>query len=138
MSTAYYALFHLLIDEAARMLVSGTNLRRHVARTFLHGEMKRASASFAGGTLPKRLRAISGDSHVSEELKSFATEFVDLQESRHDADYNLDKSFTKDEAQGVIDRVQDAFDSGKTIRKRKESRMYLASLLLWDRWGRIP
>ena len=49
-SAAYYALFHLLVEAAARRLVSGTDrqpLRNCLARAFDHGVMKSLSAPLA-------------------------------------------------------------------------------------------
>jgi hypothetical protein len=45
-STAYYALFHLLIDDATSTLVSRAELRARFARAFDHGDMKNASRAF--------------------------------------------------------------------------------------------
>lgn len=44
--TAYYAVFHLLVDAATRRLVSGADrqpLRSCLARAFDHGVMKRVA-----------------------------------------------------------------------------------------------
>jgi len=57
-SSAYYALFHLLVDEACRIQIGTQHNQapfRHVlGRAFLHGVMKEACRSFGGGTLKKR------------------------------------------------------------------------------------
>src|SRR5262245_50068779 len=48
-STAYYALFHLLVDEASRFLVGGAKriqLRHQLARAFEHGQMRHAASAF--------------------------------------------------------------------------------------------
>ena len=54
-STAYYALFHLLIHEAtSRMTLRGvdrTAHRRALSRAFDHGAMKKASLAIHGGML---------------------------------------------------------------------------------------
>lgn len=50
--------------------------------------------------------------------------FVNLQQARHEADYNLLASFTR---QGVLDHI-------KTVEEAFE--LFLSSLLLWDRWGK--
>jgi hypothetical protein len=56
-STAYYALFHLLVDEACRSQIGSLHEQapfRHVlGRAFVHGVMNEACKSFAGGTLKK-------------------------------------------------------------------------------------
>ena len=57
-SAAYYALFHLLVDAAARRFVSGADrqpLRNCLARAFDHGVMKRVALQFAEQSLSPRL-----------------------------------------------------------------------------------
>ena len=57
-SAAYYALFHLLVDAAARRLVSAADrkpLRNCLARAFDHGLMKRVALQFAEQSLSPRL-----------------------------------------------------------------------------------
>ncbi len=48
-SAAYYALFHLLIDESSCFLVAGKQreaLRHQLARSFDHGHMKKTAQAF--------------------------------------------------------------------------------------------
>lgn len=55
-STAYYALFHLLIAEATVLLLTKTKnkaLRHALARAFRHNTMKRVSSEFAKGRIPQ-------------------------------------------------------------------------------------
>src|SRR6266581_3475120 len=77
-STAYYALFHLLIDEA----VSKWAIERQrsiLATTFEHDKMKRIcddvlKTAKSGGNLPPKLNSV-------------ARNFIRLQQHRHTADY---------------------------------------------------
>jgi hypothetical protein len=48
-SSAYYALFHLLVDAATRFIATGSRdgLRRQLARNFDNAAMKSASQAFA-------------------------------------------------------------------------------------------
>lgn len=90
-STAYYALFHLIVHEAAQKLLRGNAaepLRPLLGRAFVHGDMKAAARSFAGGTLPATIKAYQ-PGPVSAELRQVAEAFVVLQELRHQADYDL-------------------------------------------------
>ena len=51
-SASYYALFHLLIDEATRRMSSGrdrTALRGCLGRAFVHADMKRVAQQFSDG-----------------------------------------------------------------------------------------
>ena len=57
-SAAYYALFHLLINEATRLFLSGVQreaLRLRLARAFRHSAMKHVSQAFARGQIPRKL-----------------------------------------------------------------------------------
>jgi hypothetical protein len=80
-STAYYALFHLLIEEAARNWAIARQ-RSILERTFDHGKMKgicedHVKAFFIGGAPPDGLP-----------LKNVAQIFSGLQQKRHTADYD--------------------------------------------------
>src|SRR5689334_17096903 len=90
-SASYYALFHLLIHEATRMLISGgslDSLRTLVARAFVHTTMNEACRAFAATQLPPAVAAVvSGP--VPGDLREVAQAFVDLQEARYEADYDL-------------------------------------------------
>ena len=56
-SSAYYALFHLLVDEATRLMFSGHGrapLRPVAARAFRHSTMKALARQFATPGVPGR------------------------------------------------------------------------------------
>lgn len=60
-STAYYAIFHLLIHAAATNFArkpERTKLRNLLSRTFDHGEMKTACDWFCGGSFPQCVTGI--------------------------------------------------------------------------------
>src|SRR5438445_11362128 len=81
-SAAYYALFHVLIHEATRMLVSGPSLeslRALVARAFAHATMNEACRAFVVAHLPPAVAAVA-TGPVPRELRQVAQAFVDLQE----------------------------------------------------------
>src|SRR5947209_17329500 len=75
-SAAYYAMFHLMIEEATNILVARPELRSRFARAFDHGDMKQASRAFANprATLP----VLTGGAVISPDLRNFAATFVDL------------------------------------------------------------
>jgi len=136
-SSAYYALFHLLIHEASRILVTGDSMRQLMSRAFIHAEMNKTSKSFAGGTLPQRFNIVTGGVVVPNRLRDVAQAFVDLQQARHEADYNLARSFTRAEAQAFVDHVEQAFDDWRDVRNDDFARLYLVCLLLWERWEKV-
>lgn len=88
-STAYYALFHLLVTAASQSLGRGSApLSRLLARAFDHSEMEKACGTFAaGGAMPQAVTGAYGPIVVPPELRRVAQAFRDLQEARHDADY---------------------------------------------------
>ena len=131
-SSAYYALFHLLVDEATR-LISEPALRGSIGRTLAHEEMKQACVAFAAGGLPSQVQSL-GVTAVSRELRFVAQTFKDLQQQRHEADYNTDRIFVRHEVLNFVQSVEQAFQEWQTIRSTLEARVYLASLMFWKRW----
>src|SRR6266704_2790378 len=78
-STEYYALFHLLIDEAVGKWAVERQ-RSILARTFEHGKMK--------GICDDVLKAVKSGGSVPSELNTIAHNFIQLQQHRHAADYD--------------------------------------------------
>lgn len=93
-STAYYALFHLLTHEAVQLLLVGRGrepLRFSLARAFSHASMKTVAAGFARNDVsPKIVGGLNGQP-IQPELANVAGAFVDLQQARHEADYDLSR-----------------------------------------------
>jgi uncharacterized protein (UPF0332 family) len=134
-STAYYALFHLLVDAACNRLVSGSGtsreqLRHVLARAFSHAEMKKVSVSFAGGTLKDEWKDGAGVANVPVDLRGVARAFVELQEARHEADYDMRRNFTRQEANDLVARCESAFTSWTSCRKSHIADTYLVALLV--------
>jgi uncharacterized protein (UPF0332 family) len=111
-STAYYALFHLLVSEASALLASGdSKLQELIARAFEHGDMYKACSTFkSGGSLPAIVDAHYGSVMAPPELKAVAQAFVDLQDARHDADYATHRGWTRTEALTEVERAEKAFE----------------------------
>lgn len=131
-STAYYAVFHLLIDAASRFVVRGSNraeLRYAVTRAFDHGEMKSAANSFKGGTLPSTLQAAAGGP-IPPELRRLCETFIELQQARHEADYDLTREFARREAQDLVTRAERAFRDWNAVSGTPSGDAFLVALLL--------
>src|SRR5258706_10770140 len=116
-STAYYALFHLLISEAT-LNWARPELRAALGRIFDHGSMKTASEnkiahlnSYFKEHLPE-----GPERTVAEHLRTTANAFVQAQQQRNDADYNIAKEWTPVEVVTQIDSVAEAFRSWGIIR----------------------
>ena len=133
-STAYYALFHLLIDEATRVLISRPETRSRFARAFEHADMKQASRAFANPQA--QLAALTGGIAIPAAVQDVAAALVQLQEARHEADYNVERSFTRLESTNLVARAAQAFVAWRAVRNDPVAKLYLASLLLWKKWNR--
>jgi uncharacterized protein (UPF0332 family) len=137
-STAYYALFHLLTEAAAKSLVSGTQnkaLRQQMQRAFDHSAMRQCCRAFSGGSLPVILVPLL-PGPVSMNLRAVASTFARLQDQRHDADYNVALTYSRDDADNAVRDVEQAFAAWHTVRATDEARVFLVSLLLWRQWNR--
>jgi hypothetical protein len=104
-SSAYYSLFHQIVDDASRYLVAGSRLRTAVARSFEH-QAVRAAAEALGAVSRKPTAAHWFRPHVTDpispDLSFICDTFVDLQERRHKADYDMGTTFTRLQASGVV------------------------------------
>lgn len=132
-SAAYYSLFHLLISESVKCLLGGSakreNLRACLARAFSHGAMKDAATGFANRKVsPKISPALAGVA-LQPELVSVANAFVDLQQARHEADYDLRRRFTRTETQDLVERADKATKDWHTIRRTMQAEAFLVALL---------
>ena len=116
-STAYYALFHLLISEAT-LNWSRIELRATLGRIFEHGKMKSASEKQMSdlNTYLKENPAQTPESVVAVNLHFVAKTFVQLQQRRNDADYEVASEWSATDVFTLIDSVAAAFTSWKTIR----------------------
>ncbi len=134
-STAYYALFHLLIEYATFPLAprKPPGLRALVGRAFAHGEMHKVCKHFASGGLPDSTKSLLA-APLSPDVRMVAAIFVDLQDARHEADYNVSKSWTRLEGTRYIQKVHDAFKAVEKIWKTPEGNVFFAALLLQRQW----
>jgi hypothetical protein len=82
-SSAYYALFHHLVDEACRVQIGAQHnqapFRQVLGRAFVHTVMKEACKSFGGGTLKKGVaKGLPAGFTVPAETRDLALTLVDL------------------------------------------------------------
>lgn len=138
-SAAYYSLFHFLIDQATRQWVgtapSDRPLCNVLGRGYMHGEMKDACRQFASGLLqPHLIQRLPVTRTIPAELKILATLFIDLQEARHAADYDLSDVATpkRSDVLQQLDDLEQTIADWKPIAKRETSRFFLASLVTWS------
>ncbi|MGC2659976.1 MAG: hypothetical protein WA324_18615 [Bryobacteraceae bacterium] len=127
-STAYYALFHLLAGEVGQLWqgVSATS-GYGVERALEHTRMKEVSRVFSETPWTDW----SGQTvAVPPELSLVADAFVSLQHERHEADYNSGRTWAPLEAQSKIQQVRLAFQQWRAVRTQAVAQDYLLSLLI--------
>lgn len=122
-STAYYALFHLLIAEAVKNW-KRSGQRPRLARAFDHGRMKGASKAIEDMTYA------GNDPATVANLKKIATTFIQLQQHRHTADYDNSVTWSRTQAQDQINRATDAFRIWRVIRGETIAQDYLLRMLV--------
>lgn len=132
-SASYYAVFHRLVDEATRMLISRGSrlaLRQCVSRAFRHSDMRDLCKSLAGSNPPSKLAPAFQGLPVDRRLVAIARTFRDLQEARHQADYNTYRLFQRREALHYHELAVRAFEDWQAIRRTPQADAFLAGLLI--------
>jgi hypothetical protein len=122
-STAYYALFHLLIDEAVGNWAIEWQ-RSTIARTFDHGKMKKICE--------ERIHQFysSGKPADGLQLMKVAQTFSILQDKRLTADYDNSFNWDRTNAMAQVDLARAAFADWRAIRTTNEAQNYLLMLFL--------
>ena len=128
-STAYYALFHLLVHEAT-LNWKRAEQRALFARFFEHGKMKGASERQwrdCNRYLNSKPTPSPGPAlDFIVKLGRVANAFVEAQQLRHAADYDNSITWRRTEVIELITLVDDAFQSWHAIRA---AQAFLISLL---------
>jgi hypothetical protein len=131
-STAYYALFHLLISEAtSNWIRPELSSALPLGRLFGHGKMKSASkekrseleAHFKKNPPP------SPDLAAFRHLHTVTDAFIQVQQKREEADSYTGKEWSQTDVVTQLNAVAAAFESWKTIREEPVAQAYLVSLL---------
>ena len=128
-SACYYALFHLLIHEAAKRAFPGDDsilLRNYLSRTISHAHVKHVSQQFSyKKPISKALGSALKTEILDEKLVLIATTFLRLYNNRNDADYNVSKKFNKKYALDLINVTKEAFENWKDVRKTAQGSLFL-------------
>ncbi len=120
-STAYYALFHLLIDEAVSKWAVERQ-RSILARTFEHSKMKAICDDV--------LKTVKSGGNLPPELNTVAHNFIKLQQHRHTADYDNAKNWSRTDVVNVLILATDAFTAWRAISTQDAAQDYLLQLFL--------
>jgi uncharacterized protein (UPF0332 family) len=126
-STAYYALFHLLIEQASLRWQGSSEAKTGMERGFVHGFMRNASVQFRNATWQ--------DWHGSQQavppaLRNVARAFVNLQDDRHTADYNNHLQWSLSDVELTLNKARSAFQSWESVSTDPMAGNYLLAMLL--------
>src|SRR5258708_16511457 len=130
-SAAYFSLFHLLTAEATSRMVTGSNrvpLRYALGRAFSHATMRDACTEISKVNGGKLRDALCGNS-VPTDLKDVTRAFVDLQQMRHEADYDLSRVLTRLETLAPVTLAEQSVLKWRNIRKTIPADAFLFALL---------
>lgn len=135
-ATAYYALFHQLVQDAMGAMLGGSAatrpLRQALGRGCAHATMARACRSFEAAALPAPLAAARAGAPVHADVQAVARTFLRLQQQRHLADYDLNAAFDRTEVLRVLALADTAMATWRRVRRSADGRFFLACLVLWD------
>jgi len=134
-STAYYALFHLLAAEGVQKLVPARprSLRARVRRAYLHGNMRDVCQQFSRLPPPDALAPLL-TLPIEPDLVAVAEAFVALQEARQEADYDFTATLNRIDVLQRVQRAHAAVASWRVIRSNPNATVFLAALLLGRQW----
>jgi len=136
-STAYYALFHLLVAACIQRFspILPPALGPRIGRTLAHNEMKEVCLAVTRSNLGS-VFAVLVPGGFTLGLRKMADTFVVLQEDRHLADYDLTAIYTRAEVLEAILLAEQAFAEWKLIQTTEEASVFLSALMFARRWAK--
>ncbi|HWU14788.1 MAG TPA: hypothetical protein VN157_12345 [Caulobacter sp.] len=109
-STAYYALFHHLLQSGADALVGKRSRKTAryalIYRSFDHGRMKQICQAVDRPMLAEREKIALGSPSIRQELRDVAGIFVQLQQQRHWADYSPTGKISRSDAIDLVNQAE--------------------------------
>lgn len=132
-SSSYYALFHLLAFEATELLqLQDPVERRRFGRGLSHTGMKKtAKVISARGPL-----SAFGQVSFPPDVVAVARAFVELQDGRHRADYDVTTDFTAQEASSLLALAETAFAQWRAVRGDDRANLFLHLLFFYEQFSK--
>jgi uncharacterized protein (UPF0332 family) len=135
-STAYYALFHLVIDEGCRLIfkqdVQQNLIFYKATRAIRHDRLKLVSLALLKSPLSAELQTYFGASPISQDLKTLCQQIANLQDARHEADYDLLYRPEKLRVSKLFDDLEKAFQSFEMLFDSPNNELNLFMILIFD------
>jgi hypothetical protein len=140
-SAAYYSMFHLLVSEGTAILGSkiGAPARAKLRRSFAHADMKIVCVTYVKATTAANFNdqiAPLLSFPIAPEIKRVALAFMELQELRHLADYDLSVKFNRYQTMSLVKQVEAAFADWQAVRDSPNAKIFAVDLLLRKSWSR--
>ena len=139
LSSAYYGLFHRLTTAGSMPFTAGGEpLRFQATRAFSHTAMRKVCDAYVRSSarpFPTGLEKLSLNP-PDRRLIGIALAFARLQESRHLADYDFSVVIEPPYAADLVRLAETALADFDAIQSLPETTVFLAALLLADRWTR--
>lgn len=146
-STAYYALFHYLGEESARLLfgsaLADRPFRVFARRAIAHSKLKDVCGEFVkptpkAGVLKEFWTAGAAGKDPLQiiddtEFQTIESVFRSLQELRHEADYDFSKTFNRQQALDSCDKAEAAMGAWRKLKNTKPDalKLFALAILLW-------
>ena len=130
-SAAYYAIFHMLVDEAVNRMIAAPRhpIRNCLRRAFSHSNMNTVAQQFATDSVSPKLSPGLNGQPLPPKLMQVAEAFVDLQQARHEADYNTAQRFSRRDVLDLIDQADQAEKDWRDVRNTLPADTFLVGLL---------
>lgn len=139
-STLYYGLFHRLCAEAAVLFRSGgPELEMKVRRAFDHRTMKDVCEAYVRAGRAHRFEgklAWQLKPEPRREIGAVAAAFVELQQARHRADYDLGVEVLAVMHEQLLETAEFAHSRLDELGSDAGYIVFLSALLLHDRWSK--
>jgi hypothetical protein len=139
-SSAYYAIFHYLIEESCCVQFGVSHVqapfRNVIARAYTHGVMKAACTGFAGGTLKDAVikglpRDATGYYVIHQAIRGVGETLAEMQVRRNLADYDRSERFKRSDVLMLIESCKDAVAKFAALPMSDDKRFFLACLWAW-------
>jgi len=91
--------------------------------------MRDAAQGFARQNVSPKIRPALGTLPVQPELIAFAAAFVDLQQARHEADYDTSRRLTRKECLDLVNQAEQAFIDWDYVRRSLPADVFLVAML---------
>ncbi len=134
-SAAYYAIFHVLCGDAARLVAPNVSevVQQRIQRWFEHAQIRTLCGRLVKPQLDQPLADLMNPV-PSPDLLFLAKSFIKLQGARHAADYDTSYSLDWDEARLTIEVAVRALAASRRLEGTSEANIFVLSLLVWKNW----